>query len=348
MGWRQGKDLGQATAIAMRGDGRSSAAPASCPALHRPISGLQGAPMHEHSTATWRHDHVYLGEGHDRHERRTWLVVALTLVMMVLEIAAGAVYGSMALTADGWHMSTHAAALAIAAQAYRFARTHVADRRFSFGTGKMGELAAFASAIVLGIVALLIGYESVLRLFSPVVIRFAEAAAVAALGLAVNLGSAWILAGGDHHGHEHGHSHDTNIRAALLHVLADALTSVLAIAALLGGYLLGASWLDAVIGLVGAAVILRWSFGLIVESARTLLDVVPDARLEQGIRERLEIDGDCVADLHLWRLGPGHAAVIAAVVSDQPQAPETYKRRLRDLPGLSHVTVEVHRCPDHA
>lgn len=311
--------------------------------------------MHKSSTATWTHHHVFLGEAHDRHERRTWLVVSLTAVTMVVEVVAGTAYGSMALTADGWHMSTHVAALTIAALAYRFARRHVADRRFSFGTGKMGELAAFASAIVLGIVALLIAYESIVRLFQPVSIRFEEAAVVAVLGLLVNLASAWILWGGDHdhsHGrdsfHDHHHSHDTNIRAALLHVLADALTSVLAIVALLGGYLLGAIWLDAAIGLVGTVVILHWSSGLIVSSGRTLLDIVPDEHIEERIRERLEIKGDRVADLHLWQVGPGHSAVIASVVSDRPQEPDTYKRRLGGIHGLSHVTVEVHRCPGHA
>ncbi len=212
--------------------------------------------MHERSLASWQHGHVFLGAAHGRHERRTWLVVALTAVAMVAEIVAGALYGSMALTADGWHMATHAAALAISALAYRFARTHADDPRFSFGTGKLGELAAFASAIILALIALLIAYESAVRLLAPVPISFDEALLVAVLGLAVNLLSAWLLwdgsghehagthhHGGDHHDQHHhphsGHGQDSNIRAAFLHVSADALTSVLAIAALLGGRVYG-------------------------------------------------------------------------------------------------------------
>jgi cation diffusion facilitator family transporter len=311
--------------------------------------------MHDHSIATWRHDHVFLGEAHHRHEVRTWLVVGLTAATMVAEIVAGTVFGSMALTADGWHMSTHAAALAIAALAYRFAARHARDKRFSFGTGKLGELAAFASAIILALVALLICYESAVRLFQPAAIRFDEAAAVAVIGLLVNLLSAWLL--WDHHdhdhadhgsGHHHHHDHDTNIRAAFIHVMADALTSVLAIAALLGGRFYGWTWLDATIGILGAVIILRWSYGLIVSAGKTLLDIVPDDGLAERLRERLEVKGDKLADLHLWQLGPGHAGIIASVVSDDPKEPDVYKRRLGGIRGLSHVTVEVHRCPHHA
>jgi cation diffusion facilitator family transporter len=315
--------------------------------------------MHGRSPEDWQHRHVFLGTAHDKHERQTWFVVALTAAMMVAEIIAGAVYGSMALTADGWHMATHAAALAISALAYRFARRHAEDARFSFGTGKLGELAGFASAIILALIALLIVYESAIRLFNPVPIRFNEAILVAVLGLGVNLLSAWLLsAGGDaaqhdhdhHHGHDHAHVHgqDSNIRAAFAHVAADALTSVLAILALLGGRIYGWTWLDAVIGIVGAVIILRWSYGLIVSSAATLLDTVPDKKLAAEILRALEIGGDRVSDLHLWRLGPGHAGVIASVISDDPQNPDVYKRRLSGIVGLSHMTVEVHRCPgDH-
>ena len=315
--------------------------------------------MHGRSPEDWQHGHVFLGAAHDKHERQTWFVVALTAAMMVAEIIAGAVYGSMALTADGWHMATHAAALAISALAYRFARRHAEDARFSFGTGKLGELAGFASAIILALIALLIAYESAIRLFNPVPIRFNEAMLVAVLGLGVNLLSAWLLsAGGDaaqhdhdhHHGHDHAHAHgqDSNIRAAFAHVAADALTSVLAILALLGGRIYGWTWLDAVIGIVGAVIILRWSYGLIVSSAATLLDTVPDKKLAAEILQALEIGGDRVSDLHLWRLGPGHAGVIASVISDDPQNPDVYKRRLSGIVGLSHMTVEVHRCPgDH-
>jgi cation diffusion facilitator family transporter len=272
----------------------------------------------------------------------------------------------MALTADGWHMCTHAAALAISALAYRFARRHAEDTRFSFGTGKLGELAAFASAIILALIALLIAYESVLRLFAPVPIQFNEAMFVAALGLAVNLLSAWLLrdGGGHHHHaagvahdddhdddhddhHHHGH-HDTNIRAAFVHVMADALTSVLAIVALLGGRIYGWTWLDSAIGVVGAIVIARWSYGLIVTSGATLLDVVPDRTLASKIKKRLEVEGDLLGDLHLWRLGPGHSGVIASVITHHPQEPEAYKQRLAGIEGLSHVSVEVHRCKEHS
>lgn len=301
--------------------------------------------MHDHSVSAWRHDHIFLGQTHGRHEKRTWLVVGLTAVTMVIEIVAGTIFGSMALTADGWHMSTHAAALAIAALAYRFASHHARDERFSFGTGKLGELAAFTSAIILALIALLIGYESAIRLFQPVAIRFDEAAIVAVAGLLVNLASAWLLWDRDHH-HEHAHDHDNNFRAAFTHVVADALTSVLAIVALLGGRFYGFTWLDATIGIVGAVIILQWSYGLIVSAGKTLLDIVPDADLAERIRARLEIKGDRLADLHLWRLGPGHSGVIASVVSDDPKEPDIYKRRLGGIRGLSHVTIEVHLCPD--
>jgi cation diffusion facilitator family transporter len=307
--------------------------------------------MHTRSVSAWRHDHVFLGPAHERREIRTWLVVGLTAMTMVAEVAGGVIFGSMALTADGWHMSTHAAALAIAALAYRFAARHARDERFSFGTGKLGELAAFASAIILALIAVLIGYESAIRLFQPVAIRFDEAAIVAVIGLIVNLASAWLLWDRDHHyhhDHEHAHDLDNNFRAAFIHVIADALTSVLAIVALLGGRFYGWVWLDAAIGIVGALIILRWSYGLIISSGKTLLDIVPDNNLANRIRERLEIKGDRLADLHLWRLGPGHAGVIASVVSDDPREPDFYKRRLGGISGLSHITIEVHSCSDQA
>jgi cation diffusion facilitator family transporter len=330
--------------------------------------------MHSHSMETWTHDHVFLGASHDRNERRTWAVVILTATMMVAEIVGGTLFGSMALVADGWHMSTHAAALAIAALAYRFARAHAHDPRFSFGTGKLGELAAFASALILAMIALLIGYESVTRLFQPVTIAFTEALPIAVLGLVVNLASAALLHDGghhhhhhghdhhahddhhdhahdehehhahDHHGH-HGHGHDSNMRAAYVHVLADALTSVLAIAALLAGKYYGLTWMDPAMGLVGAVVIISWAVSLIRSSGAVLLDTVPNTSLSETIRARLEVNGDKVSDLHLWRLGPGHTGVIAALVSDRPQPPAAYKERLHGLEGLSHVTVEVHPCP---
>jgi cation diffusion facilitator family transporter len=289
--------------------------------------------------------------------------------MMLAEIVGGSMFGSMAVVADGWHMSTHAGALGIAAFAYRFARRHARDTRFSFGTGKLGELAAFASAVILALIALLIGYEAVTRLAAPVAIDFHAAIWLAGLGLCVNLASAWLLFDRDeHHAHHHrhtasadhahdvsdhahhgGHHHDdrdSNIRAAFVHVLADALTSVLAIVALTCGLLFGLVWMDPLMALVGVAVILSWSFGLIRASGAVLLDMVPDRQFAASIRKRLEIDGDRVSDLHLWRLGPGHTGMIAAVVSDAPQAPGAYKARLAGL-SLSHVTIEVHACEDH-
>lgn len=335
--------------------------------------------MHERSIRTWEHDHVFLGAGHDSNARRTWFVVALTAVMMVAEIVAGTIFGSMALVADGWHMSTHAAALGISAMAYYFARRYAHDARFSYGTGKFGELAGFSSALILALIALLIGYESFVRLLSPVTIHFEEAIVVAILGLGVNLLSAWLLSD-SHHGHDHGHAHgregrqhdahdhgdhahhmpaqgasggehgahDTNLQAAYLHVLADALTSVLAIAALLGGRFLGWTALDPAMGVVGALVIALWSWGLLRTAGAALLDVVPDQKLEGVLRQRLEIGGDRVSDLHLWRLGPGHTGVTASIVASDPKPPEVYKGRLADLPGLSHVTVEVHPCMPEA
>ena len=311
--------------------------------------------MHSHTLEGWRHEHVFLGAAHDRNEKRTWLVVGLTATMMVVEIAGGSIFGSMALLADGWHMSTHAGALAIAAFAYRFARRHARDPRFAFGTGKLGDLAGFASAIVLALVALMIGYESAARLFQPVAIHYPEATAIAAVGLLVNLLSAWMLGAGHEHDHDHDdhedhgdhhHDHDHNLRAAFWHVMADALTSVMAIVALLGAWSYGWSWADPAIGIVGALVIAHWSWRLIRDSGAVLLDAAPNRTLGDAIRHRLEIGHDRIADLHVWRLGPGHHAAIVSLVSDAPQPVETYKTRLADLRGLSHVTVEVLRCSD--
>ncbi|MGZ3339756.1 MAG: CDF family Co(II)/Ni(II) efflux transporter DmeF [Reyranella sp.] len=303
--------------------------------------------MHSHTLDDWKHDHVFLGGAHDRNERRTWLVVGLTAAMMVAEIAGGTIFGSMALLADGWHMSTHAGALAIAAFAYRFARRHARDPRFAFGTGKLGDLAGFASAIVLALVALMIGYESAMRLLQPVPIHYPEATAIAAVGLLVNLLSAWMLGAGHDHDHDnHPHHHDHNLRAAFWHVMADALTSVLAIVALLAAWSYGWTWADPAIGIVGALVIAHWSWRLIRESGAVLLDAAPDRALGDAIRHRLEIGHDRIADLHVWRLGPGHHAAIVSLVSDTPQPVEAYKARLADLRSLSHVTVEVLRCND--
>jgi cation diffusion facilitator family transporter len=263
-------------------------------------------------------------------------------------------------------MSTHTAALLIAALAYGFARRHARDERFAFGTGKFGDLASFSSAIVLAMIALLIGWESVTRLLQPVPIAFKEAIPIASLSLGVNLLSAWLLrdnpghhhahAGeGDYHNHAHHHHHahhvgayhaDLNLRAAYVHVLADAAVSVLAVAGLLAAREFGLVWIDPLMGIVGAGVIANWSFGLIKAAGAVLLDMrAPD--LAAAVRERLEANGDRVADLHLWRVGPGHMAAVVSVVSDKPQPPASYKARLAGLTGLSHVTVEVQPCPGH-
>jgi cation diffusion facilitator family transporter len=305
--------------------------------------------MHGHGLSSWRHEHVFLGQAHDRNERRTWAVVGLTAAMMVAEIAGGMIFGSMALLADGWHMSTHAGALAIAAGAYRYARRHARDPRFAFGTGKLGDLAGFASAIVLAVVSVGIGIESVLRLFHPVAIHYGEASAIAVAGLAVNLASAWLLWDDHHHDHhhddhDHHHHHDHNLRAAYWHVVADALTSILAIAGLLAAWWQGWTWLDPAIGILGALLIARWSWQLIRASGAVLLDAAPNEALERAIRERLERGEDRIADLHVWRLGPGHHGAIVSLVSHAPEPVEAYKARLDDVPHLSHVTVEVHRC----
>jgi cation diffusion facilitator family transporter len=312
--------------------------------------------MHSHSLDQWTHDHVFLGQRHERNERRTWFVVALTVAMMVGEITAGTLFGSMALLADGWHMATHAAALGIAALAYFFARQHARSARFSFGTGKFGDLAAFSSATILGLIAVQIAYESAQRLFHPVPIAFSEAIPIAVLGLFVNLASAWLLRDDHdhHHGHGHSHSHDAhhhhdnNLRAAYIHVLADAATSVLAIAALVIAMISQWVWTDPVVGIVGSVVIASWAYGLIRDSGAVLLDVSADKDLETVIRDRIETKGDRVTDLHLWQVGPGHCAAVISVISDNPLPPATYKRRLGGLKRLCHITVEVERCPHEA
>jgi len=246
-------------------------------------------------------------------------------------------------------MATHAASLGIAAAAYLFARQQARNSRFAFGTGKFGDLAAFSSAIILALIAVQVAYESAVRLVHPVPIAYGEAIAVASLGLGVNLASAWLLR--DSHDHSHGHGdahahHDNNLRAAYVHVLADAATSVLAIAALVAAMVAQWVWADPAVGIVGSLVIASWAYGLIRDSGAVLLDVSADKKLEGVIRDRLETRGDRVTDLHLWQVGPGHRAAVISIVSDHPLPPATYKRRLGGLRGLCHVTVEVEMCPD--
>jgi cation diffusion facilitator family transporter len=398
------------------------------------------------------HSHVFLGEEHRNSERKTWAVIGLCGAMMILEIAGGLAFGSIALVADGWHMSTHAGALLLAALAYTYARRHASDPRFSFGAGKLGDLAGFASAIILAMIALMIGYESIARFFAPAPIRFAEAIPVACLGLAVNIASAWLLGGGDH-GHEHGHSHgathsqdhdhdksrlvatrdgeavldifedgvpprfrlharsgraltaaatsvetlrpdgrrqvftfaegagflesveeipephaftahvtidgetvatlfeehehapeaaarDNNMRAALVHVLADAAVSVLVIVGLLLARTFGWLWMDPLAGIIGAGVIASWAFGLIRDTA-ILLDMNPDRRMADHMRAAIESDGDRLADLHLWRLGPGRLGAIVSVVTATQRGADHYRAKLARFKALSHLTIEV-------
>ncbi len=394
------------------------------------------------------HSHVFLGEGHEHAERRTWWVIWLCTAMMALEIVGGLLFGSIALVADGLHMSTHAGALLLAALAYRYARKHATDARFTFGTGKLGDLAGFTSAIVLAMIALLIGWEAISRLLAPVPIAFAEAIPIACLGLGVNIVSAWMLSGGHHHHHghgghghgehvhddthavdlggaepvrleihedgvparfrvrtaipaaeltaetvradgsrqvfafvrhdgvldsvdeipephdftvnlrngagsasvrfrEHAHAHDSahrdnNMRAAVVHVIADAAVSVLVIGGLLLARTFGWLWLDPLAGIIGAFVIASWAYGLVRDTGRILLDMNPDQNLTERLRREIETDGDRLTDLHVWRLGPGHLGAVLSVTTAGGRGPEDYRSRLRHFPSLSHVTVEVH------
>jgi len=301
---------------------------------------------------TFTHDHVYLGASHDENARRTLWVVLLTAVMMIGEIFAGYVTGSMALLADGFHMATHAGALTVAAVAYGYAKRHADSRRFSFGTGKVGDLAGFASALVLGLIALGIGVESILRLFEPIKVAFGEATLIAVIGLGVNILSAFLLSGTHHHHHEHGHDDhahghdhhggDNNLRSAYVHVLADALTSVLAIAALLAGRYLGWVWMDPVMGIVGAVVIARWSWSLMRDTASVLLDTTDDHVAEE-IQDLIEAPGDArIADLHVWRVGPEAHAAIVGVVGGPGIDAGVIRDRLGPVHELKHLTVECH------
>jgi cation diffusion facilitator family transporter len=401
------------------------------------------------------HNHVFLGEGHEKSERKTWAVIWLCGIMMVAEIIGGLMFGSIALVADGLHMSTHAGALLLAALAYTYARKHANNPAFSFGTGKLGDLAGFTSAIVLAMIALLIGYESISRIFAPVPIHFAEAIPIACLGLAVNIASAWLLSSGEHHGHSHGHGHaregddhdesheiataagsvtlevfedgvpprfrlraesgliltaqassvetvrpdgarqvfamkdeagylesideipephaftatvrigeqnyplvfeehehahgsaarDNNMRAAVIHVIADAAVSVLVIVGLLLARAFGWLWMDPLAGIIGACVIASWSYGLIRDTGAILLDMNPDKGMATKLREEVEVDGDKLADLHLWRLGPGHLGAIVSVVTSKERDADYYRARLARFKSLSHLTVEIAHRP---
>lgn len=309
--------------------------------------------MHTHQLEEWTHAHVFSQDQQRAGERRTLLVVALTAVMMVVEIATGLISGSMALLADGLHMASHTVALGISVFAYVVSRRLASDRRFAFGVGKINSLAGFASAILLLGFALTMAIESTDRLINPVAITFDQAIVVAAVGLVVNGVSAWVLMSTPHeHGHSHGHHHDEehdhNLRGAYLHVLADALTSILAIVALLAGKYMGASWLDPVMGIVGAALVTRWSYGLIREAGKVLLDNQADKHQLDDLRAAIERDtSDRVTDLHVWCIGHGIFAAEIAVVSDDPKSPVHYKTLVPASLNIVHATVEIHRCTDH-
>jgi len=315
--------------------------------------------MHTESIERWVHDHTFGQDRKKSAERRTLIVSIVTVLTMIVEIVAGLAFGSMALLADGLHMGSHASALAISLFAYRYTRAHARDARFNFGTGKVNSLAAFASALMLALIALAMAWESIARFLSPVSIGFNQAILVAVLGLIVN-GACLAILGG--HGHSHGkgrrkqdeedhHDHDRkdhNLRSAYLHVLADALTSVLAVLALLAGKYLGQQWLDPFMGLVGAALVVRWSLGLLRSSARVLLDLQAPDEVKEAIRKAIESEGDNrVSDLHVWSVGPGIYAAEVAIVSSRPLDPDSYYSLLPKELGLVHATFETHLCADH-
>jgi cation diffusion facilitator family transporter len=310
------------------------------------------------------HRHVFLGKEHQKSERKTWAVIWLCGAMMIAEIVGGLLFGSIALVADGLHMSTHAGALLLAAVAYRYARKHAQDPNFTFGTGKVGDLAGFTSAIILAMIALLIGYEAIGRIFAPVPIHFGQAIPIACLGLAVNVASVWLLGGGTrhhdghdhHHGrqehaddeaphdeHEHGHGladRDNNMRAAVIHVIADAAVSVLVIFGLSLARAFGWLWMDPIAGVIGACVIGSWSYGLIRDTGAILLDRTPDQGMANQLRAAVESEGDELADFHLWRLGPGHLGAILSIITQEHDL-NYYRAKLGRFHSLSHLTVEL-------
>lgn len=309
--------------------------------------------MHIQTLEPWQHSHNFV-VNQERAEKKTQIVMLLTAVTMLAEIVAGTIFGSMALLADGWHMATHIAAFGIALFAYQYARSHADDPQYTFGTGKVSVLGGFASAVVLSVVVLLMALESLTRLFQPETIQFNEAIGVAAIGLTVNLASALLLqdrhnhshqSHGHHHHHDGHHHHDRNLHAAYIHVVADVLTSVLAIVALFAGKFLGWVWMDAAMGLVGAAVIAKWSYGLVSETGSMLLDGAIDEQTKLEILNTIEENADNrVVDLHVWYVSEHYMAATISLVTQHPQIPEYYKTRLKHIPSLSHVLVEVNPC----
>ncbi|MGD9008802.1 MAG: CDF family Co(II)/Ni(II) efflux transporter DmeF [Desulfobacteraceae bacterium] len=305
--------------------------------------------MHTHNLEKWRHKHDFTVI-HEKGERRTLLVLIITALTMIVEIAAGTIFGSMALLADGWHMGTHTAAFAITIFAYRYSKRHADNRNFTFGTGKVSVLGGFASAIALAVIALVMAFESIHRFFETPHIRFNEAISVAILGLLVNLLCAALLQVGRGHSHQHTHDtgdhhhHDHNLKGAYLHVLADALTSVLAIVALSFGKFLGWHWLDPLMGIVGALIISRWSYGLLRDTSGILLDKNIAANHSRDIQSKIESDADNrVSDMHVWKVGPADYAAIISIVTHYPKSPAYYKSLLNEFDSLSHVTIEVNK-----
>lgn len=307
--------------------------------------------MHIHNLEKWQHTHDFYISQHQA-EKKTKIVLLLTAVTMVAEIVAGTTFGSLALLADGWHMATHVGAFGIAVFAYQYARKNAQNPKYTFGTGKVTVLGGFTSAIVLAVIALAIAVESLTRLFQPTSIQFNEAIYVAVIGLVINLISAFVLQTHHEHHHEHHHDHDHdhdhqdhNLRAAYIHVLADALTSLLAIVALFAGKFLGWVWLDAVMGLIGALVIAKWSYRLVIETGEILLDGSIDKQINLAILNAIEQDSDnLVTDLHVWKLSENHLAATISLVTHYPQPPEYYKNLLSHIPSLSHILVEVNHC----
>ena len=318
--------------------------------------------MHEHNIQQWHHDHTFSQDQRRPGETRTLIVIAITAVMMTVELIAGVMYGSMALLADGLHMGSHAAALSITAFAYIYARRNARNSQYSFGTGKVNALGGFTGAVLLAIFALIMGFESIVRLLNPVEIVFNQAIFVAVLGLIVNGVSVFILGVDDHghdhdhdhdheaggHHHHHHHHHDHNLKSAYLHVMADALTSVLAIIALLAAKYFGYIWMDPVMGIVGAVLVARWSYGLLGSTSGVLLDRQAPEVLQREIREILEADEDTrVTDLHVWSIGPGIYSAQITLVGHRPLSASEYKALIPESLRLVHVSVEVHVCPDH-
>jgi cation diffusion facilitator family transporter len=310
--------------------------------------------MHRSDHVPFRHTHNFV-PNFSGAERRTRIVIGITAVMMVLEIAVGLVSHSMALLADGCHMSTHVIAFLITAMAYYLSRKHSSNAQFTFGTGKIGVLGGFSSAVVLAMIALLMAGESAHRLFAPLTIHFNEAIGIASLGLLVNLSCALLLKDDSDHHHHDGHSHaanhrhDLNLRAAYVHVLADAFTSVLAIIALTGGKFAGWSWLDPTMGIVGSGVVFSWAYALIRDTSGILLDrTPPSSDLPDQIRRAVESDGDSlITDLHVWQVGTGKFAAIVSIVAHEPRSSDEYRELLREHEELVHLTIETQHCREH-